>query len=210
MVSHGGQRAYLGTNPVCIAVPSAEGEPVCVDMATSIIPLNRVMNARRDGVGLPPGAAVDDAGQPTTNADAARALMPAAGHKGYALAFLIDLLCGPLNGMPFGPHIPKMYGDVSARRELGALMIALDPARFGGGDMLAQTAAAMAREVRQQPAAAADGEVMAPGDPEVRSAAERAVEGIPVEAGLQQQVREWPQRLGLDSPLPATVVSAES
>lgn len=198
---HGGKRAYLGTNPICIAVPSTEGEPICVDMATSMIPLNRVMNARRDGVSLPPGTAMDDDGQSTTNADAAQALMPAAGHKGYALAFLIDLLCGPLNGMPFGPHIPKMYGDLNARRELGALMIAIDPARFGGGAILAQTAAMMAQEVRQQPTAADCDEILAPGDPEVRAAAGREIEGIPVEAGLLQQLQEWSQRLGLDAPL---------
>lgn len=202
VVPHGGKQAYLGTNPICITVPSADGEPICVDMATSMIPLNRVMNARRDGVSLPPGTAVDDVGQPTTNADAAQALMPAAGHKGYALAFLIDLLCGPLNGMPFGPHIPKMYGDVNARRELGALMIAIDPARFGGGALLAQTAAAMAQEVRQQPTAVGSDEILAPGDPEVRTAAERTDSGIPVEAGLLQQLQDWSQRLGLDAPLP--------
>ena len=59
-------------------------------------------------------------------------------HKGYALAFLIDILCGPLNGMPYGPHIPAMYGDMTARRNLGSLVVAIDPARFAGGIALAR------------------------------------------------------------------------
>src|SRR5699024_11150352 len=117
-------------------------------------------------------------------------------------AFMIDILSGPLNGMPFGPHIPKMYGDINAHRELGALMIALDPACFGGGVGLAATVAAMAQDVRQQPAAASDGEILAPSDPEYRNAEDRMARGIPVESGLVRELAQWSQRLGLESPLP--------
>ncbi|HKJ96057.1 MAG TPA: Ldh family oxidoreductase, partial [Gammaproteobacteria bacterium] len=91
---HGGSRAFLGTNPICIAVPNAHGQAVCLDMATSAIPFNRVINARRDGGSLPDNVAVDSSGQPTTDAHAAAALRPMGEHKGYALAFLIDVLCG--------------------------------------------------------------------------------------------------------------------
>lgn len=50
------------------------------------------MNARRDGTTLPNGVAVDQAGETTTNAQAAAALPPFAEHKGYALGFMIDVL----------------------------------------------------------------------------------------------------------------------
>mgnify|MGYP002142612811 CR=1 FL=1 len=42
------------------------------------------------------------------------------GYKGYALALVIDLLCGPLNGNPFGSQIPPMFADLDAPRRLGA------------------------------------------------------------------------------------------
>lgn len=197
---HGGQKPFLGTNPICIAVPSADGFPVCVDMATSMIPLNQVMNARRDGSSLPPNTVVDDNGQPTTDAKEAAALLPASAHKGYALAFLIDILCGPLNGMPYGPHIPKMYGDNSAYRNLGSLMVALDPNCFGGGATLGATVAAMAREVRTQPAADPTEEILAPGDREYRCEKERKIHGIPMQAGLMRELETWSVRLGLESP----------
>jgi ureidoglycolate dehydrogenase (NAD+) len=183
-----GNQAFLGTNPICIAVPSDEGEPVCVDMATSAIPINRVMNARRDGSRLPAGVALDQAGNPTTDPRNVAALLPMGEHKGYALAFLIDLLCGPLNGMPYGPHIPAMYGDTSVRRNLGSLMMAFDPQRFPGGATLSQTVAAMAREARQQPVDEPDAEVLVPGDPEYRTQRIRAVEGIPIEPSLQEEL----------------------
>lgn len=204
VVPHAGRRAFLGTNPICIAVPSAEGEAVCVDMATTPIPFNRVIDARRDRAPLPPGFAVDAAGQATTEPDAAVALLPLGGldkgYKGYALAFLIDVLCGPLNAMPFGPHIPAMYGDLTARRNLGSLLIALDPARFAGGADLAERVAAMAREARAQPPAEPSGEVLVPGDPEYRTERVRGAAGIPVDDALAAEMRSWSQRLRVAPP----------
>ncbi len=185
---HGGRRAFLGTNPICITVPSAEGPPVCLDMATSAITMNRIVNARREGHPLRPGVALDGRGRPTTNPEAVKGLLPMAEHKGYALAFLIDILCGPLNGMPFGFQIPAMYGDLSVRRSLGSLMMAVDPRRFAGGQTLPIVVAEMVKEARRQPAAAPRGEVLVPGDPEYRTEKVRRRKGIPIEPGLYQEL----------------------
>ncbi|MDA3922000.1 MAG: Ldh family oxidoreductase [Salinisphaera sp.] len=203
VTAHNGRDAFLGTNPICIAVPSAEGQPVCVDTATSMIAFNRVMNARRDGTTLPSGVAVDDAGETTTDAQAAAALLPFAEHKGYALGFMIDVLCGLLNGMTFGPHITPMYEDLGQRRNLGSLMIAVDPRRFFGAETLADEVARMAREARLMPARPGT-EVMAPGDPEYRTERERLHSGIPIEPGLAEQIHDWSQRLDIAPPQFAT------
>lgn len=196
---HGGHRPFLGTNPIAMAFPRAGGEPVCLDMATTSIPWNRVMNARREGRGLPEGVAVDAQGHPTTDADAAGALLPLGGsdygHKGYALALVIELLCGPLNGNPWGPHIPPMYADLHRPRELGAFFLVLDPARFAGGATLAATVALMAQTLAAEP-----GAPRMPGDPELQRQAEREVSGIPLEPGLVGQMREWSERLGVRAP----------
>jgi ureidoglycolate dehydrogenase (NAD+) len=196
---HGGHRPFLGTNPIAIAFPRAGGEPVCLDMATTSIPWNRVMNARREGRGLPEGVAVDADGAPTSDAEAARALLPLGGtdygHKGYALALVIELLCGPLNGNPWGPHIPPMYADLHRPRELGAFFIVLDPTRFAGGATLAATVALMAQTLAAEP-----GSPRMPGDPELQRQAERNVSGIPLEPGLVAQMREWSEKLGVRAP----------
>ena len=159
------------------------------------------MNARRDGEDLPPEVAVDDQGQITRDAHAVTALLPFGGHKGYALGFMIDILCGLLNGMAFGPHITAMYGDLTARRNLGSLMIAVDPQRFAGGPQFADQVARMAREVRAQTSTTSGVEVLAPGDPEYRTEQERLRTGIPVEPGLVEEIREWSARLGIAAPL---------
>ncbi len=186
---HGGKSAFMGTNPICITALSEEGQPVCLDMATSATTMNRMMNARREGRPLPNDVALDGDGLPTTDPQSVAALLPMAEHKGYALAFLIDILCGPLNGMPFGARIPAMYGDPAERRSLGSLMMAMDPKRFAGGASLAADVAQMAAEARRQPSAVPGGGVMVPGDPEIRAERIRSVEGIPVEPGLQNELQ---------------------
>jgi len=200
-VPHQGRRAFLGTNPLAIAVPRNGAPPVCLDMATTSIPWNRVRNARREGHALPHDVAVDGAGGVTTDAQAAAAVMPlggaAFGHKGYALALMIDLLCGPLLGNPYGPHIPPMFEALDAPRRLGALFIAIDPDRFGGRDALADAAARMAAELASEP-----GAPRVPSDPEHDCEAERMRAGIPVDEALAAQCLAWGERLGAAWPAP--------
>jgi ureidoglycolate dehydrogenase (NAD+) len=129
--------------------------------------------------------------------------MPLAGHKGYALGFVIDILCGLVNGMAFGPHIAPMYSDLSARRNLGSLLIAIDPSRFAGGAQLAERVAEMSVAARAQPVADPNRAVLAPGDPEYATERERTRNGIPVEAGLAAEIHEWSGRLGITPPSPA-------
>ena len=193
----GGYKPFLGTNPISMAFPRAGQEPVCLDMATTSIPWNRVMNARREGVDVPAGVAVDAAGQPSTDAQQIRALTPLGGqefgHKGYAPALVIDLLCGPLNGNPFGSQIPPMFADLDAPRKLGAFLIVIDPMRFAGGPQLAAVVQTMALTLAAEP-----GAPLMPGDPELAAQARRKAHGIPVEPGLLAEIDQWTQTLGVD------------
>jgi ureidoglycolate dehydrogenase (NAD+) len=195
---HGGERPFFGTNPIAIAFPRAGAEPVCLDMATTSIPWNRVMNARREGHPLPPDVAVDAAGRPTTDPDAAIAVTPLGGagygHKGYALALMVDLLCGPLLGNPYGRHIPPMFADLDAPRRIGAFFIVIHPARFGGM-LLPAVVAQMAADLAAEP-----GSPRMPGDPERAHEAERRAHGIPIEPALLQEMRAWSAKLGVNPP----------
>lgn len=197
---HGGERPFLGTNPISIAFPRQGAEPVCLDMATTSIPWNRVMNARREGHALPPDVAIDAHGRTTTDANAAVAVTPLGGagygHKGYALALMVDLLSGPLNGNPWGTQIPSMFGNLDAPRRIGAFFIVIDPRRFGGGALLAATVAQVAAALAAEP-----GAPRMPGDPEHAHEAVRRREGIPIEPGLAEQLRDWSRRLELPPPL---------
>ena len=198
---HGGRKKFLGTNPICITVPTRDpGRPLCLDMATSAVPFNRVMNYRRENRALEPGWALDARGHPTTDPHSVGCLLPLAGYKGYGLALMIDLLCGPLNGMPFGPHIPLMYAQLNRRRRLGSFFVVVDPRRFAGGRNLPIVAGRAAREARAQPKSDPRLPIMVPGDPQLITAARREREGIPIEPGLQKEFARWSRRLGVTAP----------
>lgn len=196
VVPFGGRRAFLGTNPIAIAFPRAGDVPLCLDMATSQVAFNRVINARIENRPVPPGLVVDADGEPTTDPHAAVAITPLGGadygYKGYGLALMVDLLCGALNGMAFGPHITPMYEALDVPQDLGHLVFAIDPRRFAGGATLESTVRAMAAELPHEP-----GHVQLPGDPELHSERTRRISGIPFEPGALADMCAWSERLGV-------------
>jgi ureidoglycolate dehydrogenase (NAD+) len=170
-------------------------------MATSAIPFNYIMNARNENRSIPNDVAYNLDGDATEDPNDVTALRPMAEHKGYALAFMIELLCGPLNGMPFGLNISDMYKDLTKRRHLGSFVIAIDPMRFFGGKNFSKTVAAMVASARMQQVKDPNQPVLAPGDDQYAKEKKRLKEGIPVESGLFRQMTEWSEKLKVDLPV---------
>lgn len=198
VVPHGGKHKYFGTNPISFAFPREGGEPVCLDMATSQVAWNKVLNARIEGATLDPGLAVDENGEPTTDPHLAAAGIalggPTYGYKGYGLAFAIELLCGPLNGMTFGPRVNDMYGQLDKPRRIGHFLMAIDPARFACGSMLEATVDELVRDLKTR------GEILFPGEPELIHEKERRVNGIPIEPVAYADMLAWSGKLGISPP----------
>ncbi|MGZ5040097.1 MAG: Ldh family oxidoreductase [Usitatibacter sp.] len=198
VVPHGGRERYFGTNPISFAFARKGGEPVCLDMATSQVAWNKILNARIEGRVLEPGVAVDADGNPTTDPNKARAGIalggPTYGYKGYGLAFVIDLLCGALNGMTFGRHLTPMYEELDRPRKIGHFLMALDPGRFAGGETIEATVDAVVKDLRTQ------GEILFPGEPELLEEKIRLVEGISIDDEALKDMREWSSKLGVTPP----------
>ena len=198
VVPHGGRDKYFGTNPVSIAFPRANGEPVCLDMATSQVAWNKVLNARIEDEALDEGIAVDAEGKPTTDPHRARAGVPLGGpvygYKGYGLALMIDLLCGAMNGMTYGRHINSMYEELDRPRKIGHLMIAIDPQRFAGAATLEATVDAMVKDLKAQ------GDILFPGEPELIEQERRRLAGIPVDDAALADMHAWSKKLGVPPP----------
>ena len=195
VVPYGGKEKYFGTNPISIAFPRAGGEPVCLDMATSQVAWNKVVNARIENRPLPPGLTVDGAGAPTTDPHRAEALIPLGGeiygYKGYGLALMIDLLCGALNGMTFGPNITNMYQQLDKPRRIGHLLLAIDPARFAGAGTLEAVVQEMVVDLQRR------SDILFPGEPEYTSAAMRLQHGIPIEPATLADMNSWSDKLNV-------------
>lgn len=95
-----GKFPTLGTNPHSWGFPTTEavGFPVVIDWATSVVSMGRVQQFAREGVALPPNAAVDAEGNPTSDASKAKYLLPFGAHKGYGLSLINELVAGFIGG----------------------------------------------------------------------------------------------------------------
>lgn len=107
VVPFGGKFPVLGTNPHSWGLPTQDacGFPIVIDWATSTVAMGRVQVLKREGKPLPPGAAVDAAGNPTTDPNEAAWLLPFGAHKGYGLSLLIEVM-----GAMIGGSLPTLRG----------------------------------------------------------------------------------------------------
>ena len=174
MVPPGMKRIFLGSNPIAFGAPG-----VIIDMSTTHVAWGKILVARQEGKSIPPDWGIDADGKPTTDPHRVVGLAPTGGHKGYALATMVEILCAQLAGVPFGRHVTKMYGELDKPRNLGHFMLALDVARFTAREGFAQAIGAFLTEIRAEGA-------LAPGDPERRSAERRRSEGIPLGSTLDE------------------------
>jgi len=183
----------LGTNPLAIAFPGRDEPPIVIDFATSAVAFGKIEIARRRGVPIPEGWAIDVDGGAATDPQAVYdggALLPIGstrelgGHKGYAMGMMVDVLSAVLSGANWGPFAPPFAieqeppGRVGAGigHFFGALRIDgfIDPDEFKGQiDHLIRT-------FRATPAAPGTEGPLIPGDPERAAEAARLRDGIPL------------------------------
>jgi LDH2 family malate/lactate/ureidoglycolate dehydrogenase len=176
MVPPGMKRIFLGSNPIAFGAPG-EREPVIIDMSTTHVAWGKILVARQEGKPVPPDWGVDAEGKATTDAQRVVGLAPTGGHKGYALAMMVEILCAQLAGVPFGRHVTQMYGELNKPRNLGHFMLALDVARFADPKEFAAQISCFLEEIHAEQA-------LAPGDPERLNAERRRRDGIPLGSTL--------------------------
>jgi LDH2 family malate/lactate/ureidoglycolate dehydrogenase len=198
MPAPGGAERVVGNNPLAIALPSAGGEPLVLDMALSATAMGRIRLAESAGEAIPAGWAVDGEGRPTTDPATAikGMLLPAAGPKGFGLALMIDLLCGGLSGGAIGSEVKPLYDDPAVPYGCAHLFLAVAPAKFGVEGELAGRVAALAQSVRTSKPAPGFDRVQAPGDPERARRAANA-SACPLPADVIEKLVAVGSRLGV-------------
>ncbi|WP_016702114.1 Ldh family oxidoreductase [Pseudomonas chlororaphis] len=132
----GGSKPVFGTNPLAFAWPRPSGQPFVFDFATSAIARGDIELHARQGKAIPEHWAIDAQGQPTTDAKAALqgAMQTFGGHKGSALAAMIELLAGALIGDLTSAESMAFDAGVGAAPCHGELILAFDPKVFLGED----------------------------------------------------------------------------
>jgi LDH2 family malate/lactate/ureidoglycolate dehydrogenase len=166
MPAPGGAEAITGNNPLAIALPSAGSHPVEVDMALSATAMGKIRLAASEGQSIPNSWAVDAQGRPTTDpAEAIKGmLLPAAGPKGFGLAFVIDLLCGGLSGGAIGSDVRPLYGDSALPYRCSQLFLAIDVGHFPVAETFAARVQDQAARVSASKRAPGVDRIYAPGE----------------------------------------------
>ncbi|MFH8249130.1 Ldh family oxidoreductase [Microbacterium sp. B2969] len=127
----GGVGPLLGTNPLGVAVPTADGG-VTLDMSTGAVSAGKILDFAERGLPLPDGWAVDEDGRATVDADAATrgAISPFGGAKGYALGLTLGAIVGVLTGTAYGPDVKGTLDETHPVTK-GDIICAIDVAAFG-------------------------------------------------------------------------------
>ena len=191
----GGTQARLGTNPFAAAFPRPDGPPLVIDFATSRLAMGKVRVAHNKGTELPPGAIVDNQGQPTTDPAAMfeekpGSLLPFGEHKGFGLMLACELLGAAVVGA--GTQVgPKGPGPV-----LNSMFsVLLSPERLGTAEPFTREMEAMLAWVLSENEGGVT-DIKLPGTPELESRANRLRDGIPLDNNTIEQLREAGRSVG--------------
>ena len=120
---YGGVEAMLGSNPLCFAFPTSDG-PLVIDFGTGASVWGEIRQATLENRGLPDNMFLDQDGRFTTDPEAAAAVIPFGGAKGYALCVAVEILAGALVTAKMGPKVESQF-------DIGFLAIGIDPGLFG-------------------------------------------------------------------------------
>jgi uncharacterized oxidoreductase len=194
---HGGGTARFLTNPFTVGIPRPGGEPFLLDFATSAIAHGKVRvawNKKKSdpSVQVPEGSLIDAMGRPTRDPNVMfeppegphGALQTSAGHKGYALAMVCELLGAALTG---GATAAPAHRTMQFAIWNSMLAIVFDPNRIGPAERFAAEARDFTEWVQSAPLSGATDRIMMPGDPERRARAARA-DGLPIDLGTLDEL----------------------
>jgi len=195
----GGTEMLLSTNPIAVAIPSANNPPVVLDMATTVAAYGKVKTAAQRGETMPEGWMIDRNGNPLT--DPARAsegfLLPIGGPKGYGLSLIFGILAGTLNGAGFGRDVVDFNADSKSVTNTGQFVIALDIKAFTDVHKFKLGIDEIYRQMKSSPLLPGYNEIRLPGERLAAVTKTRTEGGIPVANPLRRALNELADELGV-------------
>jgi uncharacterized oxidoreductase len=174
---YGGINRRLSANPIAAGVPRANGEPIILDMSACSVAEGKIKVALNKGVPVPENCIIDAQGRPTTDpkvfyASPPGAILSIAGHKGYGLGVIAEVLAGALTGG--GCSNPNNANRLAN----GMLSIILDQRMFQSEEAFAAEIERFITWVKSAETVAPGGEILMPGEIEARNRVQRVRDGI--------------------------------
>lgn len=211
----GGVDRRFSTAPYCVGVPRKDEPPLVLDFATSIVAEGKVLNASFGGKKLPDAALVGPDGAlstdphvlygeytPSGSRDYRKgkgAIRAFGDHKGSGLAFMCELLGGSLTGTG--------ATEEGRRFANGMLSFYVDPARIDPDGFFPADVTKYTKHVKSSRPIEPGGEVLVPGEPELRMRAERSRSGIPLPDDTWAAIKEAAKAIGIDDKRIASVTT---
>ncbi|MGG5811307.1 malate/lactate/ureidoglycolate dehydrogenase [Falsiroseomonas sp. CW058] len=206
----GGTERRFSTAPFSVGVP-LPGRPLVLDFATSLVAEGKVLVASNGGKALPADALIEPDGRlsgdphtlygeygqtgPRNPANGAGAIRAFGEHKGSGLAFMCEMLAGALTG-------GGTSGPVEARGRIanGMLSFYVSPRHFGTEAEFHATGRAYVDWVLASNPASPGEPVLAPGDREAATRAERLANGVPLTPDTWASILAVARQLGVPAP----------
>lgn len=199
---HGGRAPLLTPNPIAAGLPTS-GDPILIDisMSTTTNAMARRVLAERGR--LPGPWLVDADGHASDDpavlfGDRPGAILPLGGldlgHKGFALALLVEALTSGLAG----------HGRADTPRRWGGSVFIqmIDPRAFGGLDGFVRQMDHIAAACRETPASSDASPVRLPGEGALARRAEQLREGVALFPTALTSLEPWAARFGVPLPAP--------
>lgn len=198
----------LGTNPICVAVPSGKEPSFVADLATTTAANGKLEILQRKNQEAPFGWIQDKQGHISTNPHelkAGGALLPLGGdrehgsHKGYALGSIVDIFSGVLSGANYGPWVPPFPAFVPIPENMpgkgiGHFFGAMRIDAFRTTEDFKKDMDQWLKRFREAKPAEGFQQVLVPGDPERQKELERKKNGIPLMHAVIQDLEYLAER----------------
>jgi ureidoglycolate dehydrogenase (NAD+) len=181
MTGPGARGSIVGNNPFAYAVPCAGGRSVFMDIATSTVASSKVWSAKALAKQIPNTWIVDEDGVPTTDLSkypAACSLQPMAGHKGYGLAVMIEILAAVLTGAAIIDEVESWLLNLPDLTKMGHAFIAIDINAMNPILHFKERMNTLVQSIQQAPKAKGEKRIFLPGEIEWEKREKALKQGI--------------------------------
>lgn len=200
MAPWGGSKPIIGTNPLAVAVPTNQGLPIVLDMASSTVARGKIIMAASQNKQLPRGWALDSAGKETTDPQEALngMLVPLGGPKGSGLAIIIDILSGVLSQSCYLTNVGPLYSDLGKPQGVGHCIAAININSIMPKHVFLSMMDQYVKSIKESPPKEAGAEIYLPGELEyIRSIRHRQA-GIPLSEDTRNELNSIAKEFGVD------------
>lgn len=202
VVPFGAKHHALGTNPIAFTAPT-NGDPFCLDMATSTVALGKIEVARRLGIPVPPGWSLDAEGNTIIDPNLHAGLTPLGatyelgGHKGYGLGMMVEILTSQLASNTWSGQIDREHADGDAGFN-GQVFMAWRIDAFRDVQDFKDSLDEMCISLKAMEPLDPENPVKIPGDPEMAATRYNMEHGVPIRRPVFNELQALAERMGVE------------